>query len=113
MTTGRSNEEQEDMTVVVVPARLNAPRGKLADIELHFGAGPLAGLQLVGFTVWARRGDQSPAVTFPCRNYAVNGERRTFALLRAFDRSDAERIRELIVAAYNAQAAAKGDIAAR
>jgi len=34
----------------------STPAGKLADAELHFTDGPLAGLKLVGFGVWERRG---------------------------------------------------------
>ena len=31
------------------------PVGKLADAEVHFTSGVLAGLKLVGFGVWTRR----------------------------------------------------------
>lgn len=33
----------------------DTPAGKLADAELHFTEGPLAGLRLVGFAVWEAR----------------------------------------------------------
>ena len=57
--------------------------GKLADAELHFaGDSPLAGLKLLGFAIWERRGGAGRNVTSPARQYAVNGERRSFALLR-------------------------------
>jgi hypothetical protein len=42
----------------------------------------LAGLKLIGFSVWERRGGSGRNVTFPARQYAINGERRSFALLR-------------------------------
>lgn len=42
----------------------------------------LEGLKLVGFAVWERRTGGGRNVTFPARSYSVNGERRTFALLR-------------------------------
>ena len=59
------------------------PPGKLADVELHFtGDSPLAGLKLIGFSIWERRGGNGRNVTFPARQYSVNGERRSFALLR-------------------------------
>lgn len=48
------------------------PPGKLADAELHFTDGVLAGLKLVGFAVWERRNGVC-TVTFPARRYAVNG----------------------------------------
>ena len=57
------------------------PVGKLADAELHFAGGPFDGLKLIGFAVWERK-DGGRNVTFPARQYSVNGERRSFALLR-------------------------------
>jgi len=40
-------------------------------------------------------------VTFPARQYSVNGERRSFALLRpAADSAGQDRIRDLILQAY-------------
>jgi hypothetical protein len=40
-------------------------------------------------------------VTFPARQYSVNGERRSFALLRPIsDATAQERIRETILSAY-------------
>ena len=65
------------------PERARAiPPGKLADAEVIFeaDAGPLSGLKLIGFSVWERR-DGGRNVTFPARQYSVNGERRSFALL--------------------------------
>jgi hypothetical protein len=80
----------------------------LADAELHFADGVLAGLKLIGFGVWERRGG-GRNVTFPARQYSVNGERRSFALLRpVLDATAQDRIRELILdayAEYEAQAA--------
>ena len=82
------------------------PPGKLADAELHFDDGPLAGLKLIGFAVWERRGGNGRNVTFPARQYTVNGERRSFALLRPIAFSGGlvseaqDRIRDLILAAY-------------
>lgn len=76
------------------------PPGKLADAELHFEDGPLAGLKLVGFAVWERRtGGRN--VTFPARQYSVNGERRSFALLRPLvDATAQDKLRDLILDAY-------------
>ncbi len=65
------------MTVKIVPNDKGNPAGKLADAELHFDDGPLAGLKLIGFSVWERRSSNARNVTFPARSYAVNGERRT------------------------------------
>jgi len=37
----------------------------------------------IGLAIWERRGGSGRNVTFPARRYAFNGERRSFALLRA------------------------------
>ena len=90
------------MTVKIVLNDKGNPPGKLADAELHFTDGPLAGLKLIGFAVWERRGGGGRNVTFPSRSYAINGERRSFALLRPFDEQAAQgRLRDLILAAYD------------
>ncbi len=90
------------MTVTIAPNDRTSPAGKLADAELHFTEGPLAGLRLVGFSVWERRGG-GRNVTFPSRQYSVNGERRSYALLRPIsDDHSNEEVREAILRAYAA-----------
>jgi hypothetical protein len=91
------------VTVKITPNdhRTNSPAGKLADAELHFSDGPLEGLKLIGFTIWERRTGGGRNVTFPARQYSVNGERRTFALLRPIADATAQaKIRDLILEAY-------------
>jgi hypothetical protein len=88
------------MTVRFTQNDKNNPSGKLADAELHFSGGPLDGLKLLGFTVWERKGG-GRNVTFPARQYSVNGERRSFALLRPVTSSASQdRLRDLILEAY-------------
>jgi hypothetical protein len=79
------------------------PAGKLAEAELHFTEGALQGLKLVGFAIWERRSGGGRSVTFPARSYTVNGDRRSFALLRpsGADAEGQERIRELILEAFS------------
>ena len=92
-----------DMTVKIQANDKGNPVGKLADAELHFTAGPLEGLKLIGFAIWERRGGSGRNVTFPARQYSVNGERRSFALLRPIvDTAAQERIREFVLEAYAA-----------
>ena len=81
------------------------PAGKVADAELHFSGGPLDGLKLVGFAVWERKhGGRN--VTFPARQYPVNGERHSFALLRPIvDSTGQNKLRDLILDAYKAHEA--------
>jgi hypothetical protein len=68
---------------------------------IMLGRNPLAGLKLIGFGIWERRGGLGRNVTFPARQYAVNGERRSFALLRPIiDATAQNRIRDLVLEAY-------------
>jgi hypothetical protein len=99
------------VTVVVQLNERGNPPGKLADVELHFNdqASPLYGLKLVGFAVWQRGTVRS--VTMPARQYTVNGDRRSFSLLRSIDGSVAgERLTPVILAGYEAHLAAEARI---
>ena len=89
------------MTIKILPNEKGNPPGKLADAELHFTDGPLEGLKLIGFSVWERKTGSGRNVTFPARQYSVNGERRSFALLRPLgDVTAQDRVRELVLQAY-------------
>ena len=92
----------DSMTIRFTPNENSNPPGKLADAELHFTGGSLEGLKLIGFSVWERRTGAGRNVTFPARQYSVNGERRSFALLRPIDDAAAQNcIRDLILEAYD------------
>jgi len=93
------------MRIKITPNDKGNPPGKLADVELHFTGGELEGLKLIGFAIWERRTGAGRNVTFPARQYSVNGERRSFALLRpALDNGEGqERIKTLILEAYAEQ----------
>ena len=105
----------ELFTVVIDEGNGPTAGGKLADAAVVFteAAGPLAGLKLIGFAVWQRRNASGFNVTFPARQYSVNGERRSFALLRPagttyYGSNDPnEAIRHVIVAAYEAHVEAR------
>lgn len=67
-----------------VPNTGEKPRRVLAEAELHWSddEGVLAGLKLVGFTIWRSR--ESPdglTVTLPARAYGAGSERRYFNYL--------------------------------
>jgi hypothetical protein len=99
----RDLQRSAAVTIKITPNDRGNPPGKLADAELHFadGDGPLEGLKLIGFSIWERRGGNGRNVTFPARQYAVNGERRTFSLLRPLaDPAAQEKLRGLILDAY-------------
>ena len=52
--------------------------------------------------MWERRGSGGRNVTFPARQYAMNGERRSFALLRpVFDTTAQHALRDLVLTAYD------------
>ena len=89
------------MVVKITPNDKGNPPGKLADAEVQFTEGQLEGLKLIGFAIWERKSGGSRNVTFPARQYTVNGERRSFALLRPIvDSTAQERVRDLILQAY-------------
>src|SRR5215212_8408359 len=89
------------MTIKIISNEKGNPPGKLAEAELHFTDGPMEGLKLIGFSIWERRGGNGRNVTFPARSYVVNGDRRSFALLRPIVDSTAQaKLRDLILEAF-------------
>jgi hypothetical protein len=95
---------EQAMVVRIVPnesSKASGPAGKLADAELVFEDGVMGGLKLLGFAVWERRTGNGRNVTFPARQYLVNGERRSFSLLRPIaDANAQDALRALILQAY-------------
>ena len=98
----QTNHSSDTITVKITPNDRGNPAGKLAEAELHFsGESPLAGLKLIGFAIWERRGGTGRNVTFPARQYSINGERRSFALLRpVVDTTAQNAVRDRILDAY-------------
>ena len=97
----KTTVQADTVTVKITANGTGNPAGKLADAELHFAEGPLAGLKLIGFAIWERRGTGGRNVTFPARQYSVNGERRSFALLRPLvDATAQHAVRDRILEAY-------------
>jgi hypothetical protein len=98
------------MTVKIMPNDKGNPPGKLADAELHFTAGPLEGLKLMGFAIWERKSGNGRNVTFPARQFSVNGERRSFSLLRPIgDSTGQNRVRDVLLEAYAAYEAEQAE----
>lgn len=93
------------VSINIVLAGEGAPANKVADAELLFHEGLLAGLKLTGFAVWTRK-DGGLNITVPSRPYTAHGEKKSFALLRPVaDMTALDGVRTLILAAYQAQAA--------
>jgi hypothetical protein len=93
-----------DIEVKILRSDRRGPAGKLADAEIHFISGELAGLKLIGFAVWERHASsgRSRSVTLPARPFIVHGDKRNFSLLRAIDDPTAvNRLRELVLQAYD------------
>ena len=89
------------MVIKIMPIEKGVPNGKLADVELHFTEGAMAGMRLLGFAIWNQRNGPGRNVTFPARTYSVNGERRSFSLLRPVtDQNQQNRLRDLVLQAY-------------
>jgi hypothetical protein len=90
-----------DATIKIIRHADPTPSGKLADAEIHFSGGELDGLKLTGFAVWARRDGNGQNVTFPARQYTVEGDRRSFLLLRAVeDVAALDHLRDLVLRAF-------------
>jgi hypothetical protein len=101
MNTNATVAAPQHTVVKIIPNDKGNPAGKLADVEIHFVDGVFAGLKLIGFAIWERRTGAGRNVTFPARQYSVNGERRSFALLRPVaDTNAQDAVRDLILAAY-------------
>lgn len=66
------------------------PASKLADVEIHFEEGLLAGLKLVGCSVWRSKKGNAPTVLVPSLSYATAGGIRYYELLRDAEHGEKE-----------------------
>jgi len=94
---------------VVFVERTGGPERLVCEAEIVFEAeaGPLAGMRLVGFSLW-RSAEGEVFVSVPARPYDVGGERRFFDLLRPVEGqpSNAKRAKAWILEQYQAAAEA-------
>jgi hypothetical protein len=88
-------------------ARANGPERLLAEAEIHFEEGPLAGTRLLGFALW-KSPEGEIYVTFPSRATGAGSERRYFEYLRSVDGEAAtvKQVKEWILAEYRKHAGA-------
>ena len=83
--------------------RDSAPERLVCEAEIVFGveAGALAGMKLVGFSLW-RSPEGEVYVTFPSRAFGSGGDRRFFDFLRSAEgtAADAKRVKTWILSAF-------------
>ncbi len=87
--------------------RQNGPERLVTEAEIHFEDGPLAGMRLVGFSIW-RSTEGELYVTFPSRAFGASTERKYFDYLRAVDGSGetVKAVKAWILEEYRRQAQA-------
>jgi hypothetical protein len=94
---------------MVFVERANGPQRLVCDAELVFEeeSGPLAGMKLVGFSLW-RSAEGEVFVSLPSRAFGTGGERRYFDLLRSVEgqSADGRRVRSWILERYRAEKSA-------
>ncbi len=92
-----------DVSFVFVQ-RESAPERLVCEAEVVFNSGSLAGMKLVGFSLW-KSPEGEVYVTFPSRAFGAGSERRFFDYLRSVDGANGvvKSLKEAIVAAYKAQ----------
>ena len=85
--------------------RESAPERLVCEAEVLFDAesGPLAGMKLVGFSLW-RSPEGEVFVTFPSRAFGSGNERRFFDFLRSAEGNgmDAKRVKAWILDEFRA-----------
>ena len=88
---------------VVFVERDSAPERLVCEAEVVFEAeaGPLAGMKLVGFSLW-RSPEGEVYVTFPSRAFGAGNERRFFDFLRSVEgtAADSKRVKAWILDQY-------------
>jgi len=86
--------------------RESAPERLVCEAELMFeaDAGPLAGMKLVGFSLW-RSPEGEVYVTFPSRAFGNGNERRFFDYLRSIEGNgaDTKRVKAWILDEFRNQ----------
>jgi hypothetical protein len=88
--------------------RENGPERLVCEAELLFeDAGPLAGMKLVGFSLW-RSPEGEVYVTFPSRAFGAGSDRRYFDYLRSADAApeSVKRVKAWILEEFRARVAA-------
>ena len=87
--------------------KANGPERLVCDAEILFDEGELAGMKLVGFSVW-RGAEGDVYVTFPSRAFGTATDRKYFDYLRSIEAGAANgrRVKDWILEEYRAARAA-------
>jgi hypothetical protein len=97
---------------VVFVERDSAPERLVCEAEVVFEAeaGPLAGMKLVGFSLW-RSPEGEVYVTFPSRAFGAGNERRFFDFLRSVEgtAADSRRVKAWILDQFRSSREAPED----
>ncbi|MCU0241263.1 MAG: hypothetical protein MUF51_02430 [Vicinamibacteria bacterium] len=86
----------------------HGPERLVSEAEIHFEEGFLAGMKLVGISLW-RGADGDTYVTMPARAFGMGQERRFFDFLRSAEpggTEDLKRVKAHILDEFRAQRAA-------
>lgn len=91
-------------TIAFKPRQVQGTRVAIADAEITFTAGPLAGLKLVGVSIW--RGSKGLYVTLPARPSGTGLGRQYHDYLRPADDGDGimvvKKLKDQILEAFMA-----------
>ena len=87
--------------------KANGPERLVCDAEILFDEGELAGMKLVGFSVW-RGAEGDVYVTFPSRAFGTATDRKYFDYLRSIEAGAANgrKVKDWILEEYRAARAA-------
>ena len=102
MTMATKKTKKPEVTVTISAPAAGAPAKLLANAELLFATGLLAGLRLTGIALWkatAADGRRFVSVTFPARSVEDDGETRYFDHVRGKG-EDVKRLKAAIVDAF-------------
>lgn len=89
--------------------RGNGPERMVCEAEIHMDEGELAGMKLVGFSIW-KSPDGELYVTFPARAFGAGSDRRYFDYLRTQEPGNeaVKRVKTWILESLRAGAAEQG-----
>jgi hypothetical protein len=97
----------EEFMRVQFVEKANGPERLVCEAEILFDDGPLAGMKLVGFSVW-RSAEGDLYVTFPSRAFGTANDRKYFDYLRSIEPGAAgsRKVKDWVLEEYRTARAA-------